>query len=359
MKFKTLLLILTLLIFVAVRGQKQQIKSSFKELRDGYPERALIAISDLEYKILNATDEEKADYFYIKGRSLQLLAEKNSEDKTSLGLAIKAYKELLLTETTTQIFKYSGLVKATLYDVKRKLVKDATIYSKNKKYIESANKFYEIYQLDNNDKIYLYYAALCYMNGKNYAMALKYFTELKKSNYSGKVNSYFAINKSSGKEDEFFTKKDLDNAIQSGTHEKLIEEMEPPIKENILRNIAIIYLLMNSTDNAKMALLELYVKNPADTTFNLAELKLYLETKDYLTFKNILIERLDKKPNDAHLYHYLSIISRMLNNKNDEKKYVKKTLEINPSYDFNDDGKLSSYTEAIKILENSQEGTSL
>lgn len=359
MKSKTLLLIVTLLIFVVTRGQKQQIKTASKELRSGYPDRALIAISDLEYKILNATDEEKVDYFYIKGRSLQLLAEKNTEDKVSLGLAIKAYNELLLTERNTQIFKYSHLVKSAIYDVKRKIVKDATKYSKDKNYIDSASKFYEVYQLDTNDKLYLYYAAFSYLNGENYAMALKYFTELKRSNYSGKVNSYFGLNKSSGKEDEFFSKKDLDNAIKLGTHEKLIVEMEPPRKENILRNIAIIYLLINYTDNAKMALLELYVRNPSDTTFDLAELMLYLETKDYLTFKNILIERIDKKPNDAHLYYYLSIISQMLNNKNDTKKYVKKATEINPSYDFSDVEKSTSYAEAIKILKKSLEGNQL
>ncbi|TDO94914.1 hypothetical protein [Flavobacterium sp. 245] len=352
MKFKILLHLFLSLIFVTARGQKQQIKTAFKELRGGFPERALIAISNLDYKILNATDVEKADYFYIKGVSLQMIAERKTEKKTSLASAVKAYEDLLLTEKSTQIFKYSDVVKATLYDIKRKMVKDATRYSKDKNYLESASKFYEIYQLDTEDNIYLYYSALSYLNGKNYSLALKYFVELKKLNYSGKVTSYYAINKSSGKEDKFFSRKDRDESINLGTHEKLSAEMEDPKKENILKNITLIYLLTYSTDNAKQALMDLYVKNTEDRSFSLAELKLYIETKDYLTFKKILIERVAVNPNDAHLYHYLGIISSMLKNKEDMKSYFKKTLEINSSYQFADVEKLTSYSEAIKILNN-------
>lgn len=357
MRFNTLSLLSTLLIFAVASAQKQEIKSAFKKLREGYPQGALTAISDLDYKILNATDEEKSDYFYIKGTSFRMLAESNKADKLSLGLSVQAFKELLITENATQLFKYSEAAKSALYDIKRKLVKEAILCSNEKKFIESADKFYQAYQFDPNEISNLYFAACAYMSGKNNTTALKIFTELKKQNYSGKVLSYYAVNNITGNDDEFFSKSDRNAALKAGTHSKISLEMDEPNKDSILKNIIILNFLLNNTENAKKAILEFKVRSPLDGVFNLAELKLYIETKDYLTFEKILLERIDRNPNDADLYFYLGVINEKLGRKKEAKKYFTQTLNLNPLYQFENDARLTSYMEAEKLFDSWNKNT--
>ncbi|BDU26927.1 hypothetical protein FLGSB24_36710 [Flavobacterium sp. GSB-24] len=349
MKLSHLLSFLPFLIFSGVRAQKQEIKSAFRELREGYPQRALTLISDLDYKILNATDEEKSDYYYIKGVSNYSLAE-NKGDNKNLGLAVQAFNELLITENSTRLFKYSESVKSAIYDIKRKLANRGAVLFMEKKYEASGNNFLDLYQLDKDQLCYLYYGAYINIIAKNYSNALNYFTELKKKNYTGKVNFYYAVNASTRKDDEFSSKSERDKAVAAGTHRKLPIDMDDPKKENILKNIIILNFLLGNAENAKKAILEYRIHEVGNRVFDIAEFKLYLETRDYQGFEKILLERIQKDPNDADLQFYLGIINEKLNKKKEAKKYFKRVLEINPIYQFENDDRLTSSMEAEKIF---------
>lgn len=351
MRLSDLKLLVILLAFSNLSAQKQEIKSAFKELKEGYPKKALFLISDLDYKILNATDEEKSDFYYIRASCFFMLAQGNNEDKANLGFAVQAYNDLLVTENSTQLFKYSKIARTALADIKSKLVREASICFIEKKYDQSATKFYQVYQIDKNQLCYLYYSACSYSAGKDYGTALKYFTELKKINYSGKKFSYYATNAFTGKDEEFFSKEERDDALSAGTHVKLKMEMQEPIKENILKNIIVLNLLLNKAENAKKAILEYKFRELHNTLFDVAELKLYLETKDYEVFEKILLDRIQKRPGDADLYFYLGVINEKLNRKKEAKKYFKKVLEINPIYQFENDARLTAAMEAEKVFE--------
>ncbi|MHC0442838.1 tetratricopeptide repeat protein [Flavobacterium sp. 3-210] len=349
MGFNNLIQFVVLLVFTGANAQKQEIKSALRELKEKYPQRALNLIASLDYKILNASDEQKSDYFYIKGVCNLQIAE-NTGDKKNLSLAVQAFNDLILIENSTKLFKYSETAKDELFGIERKLANQAAVYFKEKKYDASGKSFLDLYELDKNKMCYLYYSAFCNLMCKNYSSALRYFTELKKKNYSGKVFSYYAVRNDTGKDEQFGSRSDRDKALKNGTHRRLFAEMEDPKKENLLKNIIILNLLLGNAENAKQSILEFKNGDPEDHIFDLAEFKLYLETRDYKAFEKILIDRSQKEIFNADLNFYLGIVIEKLGRKKDAKKYFKKVLEIDPLFEFKGSPGLTSSMEAEKIF---------
>jgi len=64
----------------------------------------------------------------------------------------------------------------------------------------------------------------------------------------------------------------------------------------------------------------------------LTEANLYLETKDFETYKKLVAEALEKNPNDADLVFNLGVLSANAKNRVDAEKYYKRVIEINPKY---------------------------
>jgi tetratricopeptide (TPR) repeat protein len=59
---------------------------------------------------------------------------------------------------------------------------------------------------------------------------------------------------------------------------------------------------------------------------------LYLETKDFDTYKKLVGEALEKNPNDVDLIFNLGVLSANAKNLVDAEKYYKKVMEIDPKY---------------------------
>lgn len=96
--------------------------------------------------------------------------------------------------------------------------------------------------------------------------------------------------------------------------------------------MALILVQNGKTEEAKKAIAEARVANPDDTSLTLTEANLYLETKDYVTYKKLISEVLEKNPNDADLIFNLGVISANANNTVEAEKYYKKAIEIKPDY---------------------------
>ena len=59
---------------------------------------------------------------------------------------------------------------------------------------------------------------------------------------------------------------------------------------------------------------------------------LYLDTKDFVTYKKIITEVLEKSPNDADLIFNLGVISANAKDLVEAEKYYKRAIEIKPDY---------------------------
>jgi tetratricopeptide (TPR) repeat protein len=332
MKSKYVILASALLISVATFAQKDQIKAAEKALKGGNSQEAIAQLKGAELLLANATESEKAQFHFVKGNALLDLANKNVETGDNLILAAKSYQDLLVVEKAAGKDKYSTQANASIIDIKYKLLNSAIADSKIDKHADGAKKLYEAYLLDKKDTINLYYAASTYINAKDYDSALKLYYDLKTLNYSGKSINYLALNKLTAQEDLFNTLAERDRVVKMGTHENPKTEVSPSKRGEIYKNIALILVQNGKTDEAKKAIADARIANPDDISLVTTEANLYLETKDFDTYKKLINEVLEKNPNDADLIFNLGVISANAKNQVDAEKYYKRAMEIDPKY---------------------------
>jgi len=332
MKSKYVLLASALLISVATFAQKDQIKAAEKALKAGNAQEAITILQGAEAASAAAPDAEKAQFQFVKANAHLALATKNENTDANLSAAAKAYQEVLSIEKTSGKAKFSAQASTSIIDVKYKLINAAIADSKAEKHAAGAKKLYDAYLLDKKDTINLYYAASTYVNAKEYETAYNAYDELKKLNYSGKGTNFYAVNKINGEEQFFPTAKERDQMVKLGTHEKPRTEDIPSKRGEIFKNMALILVQNGKVAEAKKAVAEARAANPDDTSLVLTEANLYLDTKDYDTYKKLITEVLAQSPNDADLVFNLGVISYNAKNLVEAEKYYKRAIEIKPDY---------------------------
>ena len=332
MKSKYVLLASALLISVATFAQKDQIKAAEKALKAGNAQEAITILQGAEAASVAAPDAEKAQFQFVKANAHLALATKNENTDDNLSAAAKAYQEVLSIEKTSGKAKFSAQASTSIIDVKYKLINAAIADSKAEKHAAGAKKLYDAYLLDKKDTINLYYAASTYVNAKEYETAYNAYDELKKLNYSGKGTNFYAVNKINGEEQFFPTAKERDQMVKLGTHEKPRTEDVPSKRGEIFKNMALILVQNGKVAEAKKAVAEARAANPDDKSLILTEANLYLDTKDYDTYKKLITEVLAQSPNDADLVFNLGVISYNAKNLVEAEKYYKRAIEIKPDY---------------------------
>jgi tetratricopeptide (TPR) repeat protein len=325
MKRKFVMLSIVLLINVGVYAQKDQIKVAQSVFESGKPQDALGILKKIEYLIFNSTDEEKSDFYFLKGNVYKGLASKNIDMANNLSSAAEAYQELIKAENEAGKYKYSLQANTALRDMKSKLVNGAADDFKAGKYKESAEKSYKVYLFDKKDTLNLFNAASTSMAVKDYDSAIKYYEELKKINYSGKGVVFYAINKKSKTEDSFESAAVRTASITAGFHEKPRDMFSPSKKLEINKNLAYIYLEKNDAIKAEICYNKVLELDPnyIDAYINLAYIK--LESKKALMDQ---MSALGNTPKEMELY------DKLKSKKDDLVRstipYLKKALVIDP-----------------------------
>lgn len=325
--------VLILLLFTGtIEAQKEKIKEAEKEMNSGNQQNAIAILKSIDYQIYNSKNEERAQYYFIQGNSYSGLADKKIDEGKNLVLATKSYRETIKIESESGKRRYTGQIQSDFKSIKEKLVKIAINDSKEKKYIDSANERYEAYLIDQKDTVNLYNSATAYLNGKDYATALKHYETLKTINFSGISTRYFATNKVTRIEENFSTEYDRDLSIQAGTHLKPRTEKKSSVRGEIYKNMVILYFQNGDREKAKKVIAEAKVKNPEDISLVFAEADLFLESKDYDSYKKSVAIILKKNPNDPDLIYNLAILSAKAKNNTEAENSYLKVITLDPKY---------------------------
>jgi tetratricopeptide (TPR) repeat protein len=333
MKNTYLLPIAALFISVTTFAQKDELKAAEKALKSGNSAEAKSTLTKVEALLSSADDAQKAQYYFLKGKTLLDLATKKVDVSSNLVEASKAINTLFDVEKASKKSKYTTDATLLFADVKKKLTDLAIEDTNNKNFKESADKLYQVYTMDKKDSIMLYYAAATALNAQDNDKALEYYTLLKNINYSGKATNILATSKISDKEDGFNTIAERDKAVKIGTHTKPRLEQIPSKRAEVAKNIALIYIGKNNIPEAKKAISDARKVNPDDVSLISSEADLYLKTEDYATYKKLITEVIAKNPNDADLYYNLGVIStKAKNGQAEAEKYYMKAIEIDPKY---------------------------
>jgi tetratricopeptide (TPR) repeat protein len=335
MKIKNLIVISSLLISGAIFAQKDELKAAEKLLKAGDAEQAKATLSQAESLMANADASQKALFYFLKGNASYELAKKKVDESKNLVEASKSYNDLIDLEKTSKKNKYSEQALINNQDVKRLLTNSAVEDNTNKNYKESATKLYQVYLMDRKDTIMLYYAAGSALSARDNDLALDYYNQLKKMNYSGKATNYMAKSKLNDEEQTFRTKDERDKAVKIGTHANPRTEQIPSKRGEVNKNITLIYIEKGNIPEAKKSITEARKLNPDDTSLILSEADLYLKTNDMNQYKSLISEVLAKDPNNADLYYNLGVItsqSKAPGTKGEAESYYLKAIQIDPKY---------------------------
>ena len=121
MKSRYIISALALMLSLGSFAQKDQLKALEKAIKNFEPSAVKNALSAAESVIGSATDQEKAQFYFLKGNALLEMANRNMETGKNLKEAAKSYQELLATEKKLSKNKYSVQPENSLTDVKRPL----------------------------------------------------------------------------------------------------------------------------------------------------------------------------------------------------------------------------------------------
>lgn len=332
MKMKQILLASTVLISTVSFAQKDEIKAAEKAMKSGNSVEAVSILKQAESVIAGASEAEKANYFFVKGNALLDLATKKVQTTKNLSAAAQAYQELLNVERSSGKSKFSSQAQSAIANIKDRLINSAIEEGNKNNNKEASDLLNQAYNLDKTDVEKLYYAANYAVNAEDYIVALKYYEELKALNYSGEKTVYYAKNIVSDAEESFATKAERDKMVGLKLYSNPREEKETSKRGEIYKNIALILVQQNKTDEAKAAIAEARKENPEDTSLMLTEADLYLKLDDLDNYKKLISQILQKNPNDADLTYNLGVITLKSEQLADAEKYFRRAIEIDPKY---------------------------
>lgn len=224
---------------------------------------------------------------------------------------------------------YTKEIEQLVAQFKPTLINYAVGLGDQKRYADASSVLNSIYLLDKKDPEKLYYAANYAINAKDYDAALKYYEELKKINFSGERTLYYAKSKANDNEDYFDSKASRDNVVKLGSHTAPRDEQEPSKRGEIYKNIALILVQQGKVEEAKKEIAEARVTNPDDQSLATTEANLYLQTKDYATYKALVLKDIEKNPNSAINYYNLGVITSTTDPK-EAAGYYNKAIQLDP-----------------------------
>lgn len=205
-----------------------------------------------------------------------------------------------------------------------------------KNYTVAAPKFLEVYNLlktsGQDDKIYMYYAGLSYALANNSDEAIKIYTDLINSGFTGVQTTYTAKEKKSGnvipldKTTWDLMKK---NADYSDFKTEQTASVEPDLYETLTT------LLMNAKKpNEALVIIEKgLAKFPNNAKLKEAQATAYYDSGNTEKFIGALKEQLAKNPTDATNWYNLGVMqSKNPAATEDAVASFKKAIEIKPDF---------------------------
>ena len=312
-----------LLLPISLFAQKKELKSVDKLIQNEDYDSALQQLLAAQSVVESSELKYQAQY--------QFLAGKIYSKQKQFGAAFEALALAKQLEAENGSSKYIAEINILLNRVSNEAINQAVYENQNENFAVAADLLVMVYNVDQEQKDYLYYAASSAVNGGDFDRALTYYQELKDMNYSGSVEKFYATKSDTGEEIElsaetyvlFQKQKDYTNFRTEMTESKLPE---------IVKNIALIYVQQKRNDLAIGAIKEAREANPLDVGLILTEANLYIQLGDKDKFSDLMKEAIEKDPKNHILYFNLGVITADQGDRSKARSYYESAIELNPTY---------------------------
>lgn len=241
-----------------------------------------------------------------------------------------------------------------------------------KNYSAAAPKFVEVYNLlktaGQDDKIYMYYAGLSYALANNSDQAIKIYTDLINSGFTGVQTTYSAKEKKTGNVIPL-DKTTWDLMKKNADYTDFKTEQTPSVEPELYETLTT--LLMNAKkSNEALAIIEKgLAKFPNSAKLKDAQGAAFYESGNHDKYVTTLKEQIAKNPNDATNWYNLGVMqSKNPASKEDAIASFKKAVELKPDFNnayqnlvyttIGDDSKIVEQINALR-KDNPDEATKL
>ncbi|WGK64207.1 tetratricopeptide repeat protein [Croceiramulus getboli] len=307
-------------------AQKRELRSAEKAISSGNYAEAKASLSQAEGMMAEMDEDEKEQFYFLKGQSL--LGNEN-KNVPQLKEAVAAFKK---SSEFNDGDDYGDVAQQGIEQAVVGIINSAIEDQNSENYTAAATKLYDAYSFSKKDTVYLYYAASNAVNGKDYDTALNYYNELKNMGFKGREKIFVATVKATGEEETFPSELERDLAIKTEEYIKPETRMSPAKSAEIAKNIALIYISRNENEKALEAMADARAENPDDDILARAEADIYLKMGNTDKYEEIMQEFIAKDPNNPEIYYNLGVSAGQVGAKDKAMEYYKKALAINPDY---------------------------
>lgn len=200
-------------------------------------------------------------------------------------------------------------------------------------------KFLEVNNLlgaaGSDEKLYKYYAAVAYAQGKKNVEAAKVYSELIKEGYTGVKTEYKAKNKKTGQVESLdkSTWELYKKMGATGDYTDFNSESTPSVEQELYESAALLYLELENYDEALSIIEKGLIKFPKSTKLTESQGTAYFKSGKMDQFMANLKEQVAKNPTDKNSWYNLGVLASKDASKMAEAEgYFKKSLEIDPNY---------------------------
>ncbi|WP_299886578.1 tetratricopeptide repeat protein [uncultured Lacinutrix sp.] len=320
---KQLILSLAVMVTFFSFAQKKELKMLEKAVKNNNYAEAKTAASGLESMVDSMDDKMKDKYYFNKAKAYFANGAGSNQDVMEAVKSLKNLKEN--TKYKSELAELNQLMQNDF------LQKANTLYT-NKKFKEAAMAFENLHSIVPTDDSYLYYAAVSAVNAQDFDLALKHYSKLKESGYTGVETVYYATNKETG-EEEVLSKATRDLYVG-----KLKTHINPGTRETesrtaeITKNVALIYVNQGKTDKALAAIKDARDADPNDTALIITEANVQLKLGNNEAYSKLIKEATEKEPNNKDLLYNLGVLSAEAGNIDEAKAYYEKVITLDPNY---------------------------
>ncbi|MDC3079325.1 tetratricopeptide repeat protein [Flavobacteriaceae bacterium] len=312
-----------LLLSISLFAQKRELKSVDKLIQNEDYSSALEQLLAAQSLVEGSELKYQAQY--------QFLAGKIYSKQKQFGSAFEALASAKQLEAENGSSKYTAEIDMLINKVSNEAINQAVYENQNENFAVAADLLVMVYNVDQEQKDYLYFAASSAVNGGDFDRALAYYQQLKDMNYSGSVEKFYATKSDTAEEIElsaetyvlFQKQKDYTNFRTEMTESKFPE---------IVKNIALIYVQQKRNDLAIGAIKEAREANPLDVGLILTEANLYIQLGDKEKFSDLMKEAIEKDPNNHILYFNLGVITAEQGDRSKARSYYESAIELDSTY---------------------------
>lgn len=231
-----------------------------------------------------------------------------------------------------------------------------------KNYAVAAPKFVEVYDLlkanGQDNKLYMYYAGLSHALANNSDAAIKIYTDLVNSGFTGVETTYTAKDKKSGQMVNL-DKATWDLMKKNPDYSDFKTEQTKSIEPDLYETLSSLLLNAKKGPEALAIIEKGLAKFPNNAKLKEAQTNAYLQSGDTDKFVSGLKEQLAKNPNDATNWYNLGVMqSKSPATVADAIESFKKAVELKPDFanayqnlaytTIGDDGKAVADINAIR-----------